>query len=359
MSFLDVRDISKAFGDTVVLDRVSFSLEQGSIFCILGPSGSGKTTLLRIIAGLEMPDEGAVLFKGRDLRRIQPHLRRFGMMFQEFALFPHMDVWGNIAFGLHMRKFSRGDIVRRTGEMLSLVGLEGFGKRSVGELSGGERQRVALARSLAPYPVLLLLDEPLGSLDRALREKLLLDLREILRRIGMTTIFVTHDQAEAFAVSDTIAVMDRGGILQLDTPENLYRRPASPHIARFLGLANIIEGRVETASSVSTSLGALKIATHGYARGETVSVLIRPDAARISAGPESVLPEASIIEGIVQDSLFKGKSYHVEIEAAGSQTLVFDFPLDMKAPAVGSPVRLELLPWALTIMPGKASQSIK
>jgi len=344
MDFLEARNLSKSFGSQRVLHRVSFTLEQGNILCILGPSGSGKTTLLRIIAGLETPDDGSVLLRGRDLRHTPPHLRRFGMMFQEFALFPHLDVSGNIAFGLHMRKFSRAEAAKRTAEMLSLVGLEGFGARRIGELSGGERQRVALARSLAPYPVLLLLDEPLGSLDRALREKLLFDLREILRRIGMTTIFVTHDQAEAFAVSDTIAVMDRGGIVQMDTPENLYRNPASPEVARFLGLSNLIDGRVESASSVATALGSLIAPAQGLAAGERVTVLIRPDSARIIGEDEKPALGMSIIEGTVQDCLFRGKNYHIELKVQGGQTLVFEVPIEAGSPEIGRAVRLAVAP---------------
>ncbi|MFY9397351.1 MAG: ABC transporter ATP-binding protein, partial [Desulfomonilia bacterium] len=240
-----MRNITKSFGPANVLRQVSLSLERGTILCILGPSGSGKTTLLRIIAGLEEPDKGEILCQGRNLLLTRPHLRRFGMMFQDFALFPHLRISENIAFGLKMLGLPRGEIRKRVEEMLSLVGLEGFGSRRVSELSGGERQRVALARSLAPYPLLLLLDEPVGSLDRGLRERLLKDLRDILRRVGMTTIMVTHDQAEAFAVSDLIAVLDEGRIVQTGTPEELYRSPATPGIARFLGLGNLVQARVQ------------------------------------------------------------------------------------------------------------------
>ncbi len=352
MAFLQVNDVSKTFGNTPVLRRVSLAMEETQILCILGPSGSGKTTLLRVIAGLERPNQGCVLFKGRDLRNTRPHLRRFGMMFQEYALFPHLDVSGNIAFGLHMLGLPRSEVAKRTGEMLSLVGLEGLSRRNVSELSGGERQRVALARSLAPYPRLLLLDEPLGSLDRGLREKLLGDLREILRRIGMTTIVVTHDQAEAFAIADTIAVMHRGEIAQMETPENLYRQPANPDIARFLGLVNLIHGRVETDSSVTTSLGLLHVLAHGREKGEAVTVLIRPDAAVIRPSDEPAPPGASVVEGIVHDCLFKGRSYHVEIRTAGSQALFFDLPQNITAPAAGDRVRLLLSPGAITVMPG-------
>ena len=219
-----------------VLHNVTLSLESRHILCLLGPSGCGKTTLLRIIAGLERPDRGKVLFDGTDMARIPPHRRRFGMMFQEFALFPHKNVFENVAFGLRMQKLPREEISRRTGEMLALVGLDGFGRRGVHTLSGGERQRVALARSLAPSPRLLMLDEPLGSLDRPLRERLLPELRQILKEIGITAIFVTHDHAEAFAMADVIAVFDKGRIEQMDTPENLRKSPANRTVADFLGV---------------------------------------------------------------------------------------------------------------------------
>ncbi|HPW69806.1 MAG TPA: ABC transporter ATP-binding protein [Deltaproteobacteria bacterium] len=351
MAFLQVKGVSKSFGGTPVLREVSLALEEARILCILGPSGSGKTTLLRVIAGLEPPEQGSVLFKGRDLRDTRPHLRRFGMMFQEYALFPHLDVSDNIAFGLHMLGLSRSEIAERTGEMLSLVGLQGLSRRNVSELSGGERQRVALARSLAPYPRLLLLDEPLGSLDRGLREKLLLDLRGILRRIGMATIVVTHDQAEAFAIADTIAVMDRGEIAQMDTPENLYRHPANADVARFLGLVNLVQGRVETGSTISTSQGLLHVLTEGHKKGDEVTVLIRPDAAVICRHNEPVPPGTSVVEGIVHDCLFKGRSYHVEVITTGSQALFFDLPQNTLAPSVGDRVRLLLSPGAITVMP--------
>ncbi|MCK9262379.1 MAG: ABC transporter ATP-binding protein [Deltaproteobacteria bacterium] len=351
MAFLEIKGIFKSFGSTPVLRGVSLAMEETQILCILGPSGSGKTTLLRVIAGLEHPEQGSVLFKGRDLRNTRPHLRRFGMMFQEYALFPHLDVSGNIAFGLHMLGLSRSEIAKRTGEMLSLVGLQGLSGRNVSELSGGERQRVALARSLAPYPRLLLLDEPLGSLDRGLREKLLGDLRKILRRIGMTTIVVTHDQAEAFAIADTIAVMDQGEIAQMDTPENLYRQPANPEVARFLGLVNLVRGRVETGSSIATPLGLLHVPAHGHERGEEVTVLIRPDAVVICENDESGPTGMITIEGIVHDCLFKGRSYHVEVITTGSQALFFDLPQNTLAPSVGDRVRLLLSPGAITVMP--------
>lgn len=236
MGLLVLLNITKAFDNKPALKNISLELESGNILCLLGSSGCGKTTLLRIIAGLEYPDSGNIIFDKKDMVRVPPHRRRFGMMFQEFALFPHKNVFENVAFGLRMRKRAKAEITERTREMLTLVGLEGFELRDVNTLSGGERQRVALARSLAPYPRLLMLDEPMGSLDRPLRERLLPELREILKSVGLTAIFVTHDHTEAFAISDVIAVLNAGRIEQMAPPNVLRKHPANKHVARFLGI---------------------------------------------------------------------------------------------------------------------------
>lgn len=350
MAFLEVRGVSKSFEGANVLSGVSFGLEQGGILCILGPSGCGKTTLLRIIAGLERPDSGAVLLNGRDITGMEPHRRRFGMMFQDFALFPHLNVYGNIAFGLKMQGRSRGDIMERTKEMLGLVGLEDYEKRIVSELSGGERQRVALARSLAPFPQLLLLDEPMGFLDRVLRERLLADLKSILKRIGMTTIFVSHDQGEAFAVADIVAVLDRGRIEQSGTPEDLCLHPASPRVARFLGLVNLMEGSVKDRGVLETPLGLLCLDTNGHAPGSAVTVLIRPDAARISAKGK-LSPDEIGVNGIVKDRVFRGRTHCIELGIPSGETLVFELPPGAGMPGPGQAAVLALSTAFMTVMP--------
>ena len=235
--------------------------------------------------------------------------------------------------------------------MLSLVGLEGFGSRRVSELSGGERQRVALARSLAPYPLLLLLDEPVGSLDRGLRERLLKDLRDILRRVGMTTIMVTHDQAEAFAVSDLIAVLDEGRIVQTGTPEELYRSPATPGIARFLGLGNLVQARVQDGSTIITPMGRLTVEGHGRSPGETVTLLVRPDAAQLPdpSGPAPL--KENVLEGVVKACVFKGRGYHVEIGFDGPAEMSFDLAQDSPVPAVGKRVIVVRSASGISVMP--------
>ena len=234
MSILSVTDISKSFGSTQALDTVSFEVDQGEIVALLGPSGCGKSTLLSIIAGLEAPDNGNVRWEGVSLEGTPPHLRGFGLMFQDFALFPHMNVYANVAFGLKMAHMTPGSVDTRVKEMLETVGLPNIGARDVNTLSGGEQQRVALARALAPHPRLLMLDEPLGSLDRNLRERLVVDLEAILHRLHQTAIYVTHDQEEAFAIADRIILMNAGRIEQMGTPEVIYHSPASVFVARFL-----------------------------------------------------------------------------------------------------------------------------
>jgi len=239
---LRIEDVAVFFGPKGALDGVSLEVADGEVVTVLGPSGAGKSTLLRVVAGLARPDRGRILLDGEDLAPVPPHRRGIGLVFQDHALFPHRDVAGNVAFGLRMRGDSREQIERRVGELLALVGLAGFERRSVATLSGGEQQRVALARSLAPEPRLLLLDEPLGSLDRRLRDRLLADLERLFAALRVTALYVTHDQAEAFALGDRVAVMRDGGVVQVGTPDELWARPADEDIARFLGLS-VLDGK--------------------------------------------------------------------------------------------------------------------
>jgi thiamine transport system ATP-binding protein len=234
---LTVEDVAVTFDGKQALAGATLDIAEGEVVTLLGPSGSGKTTLLRVIAGLQRPDRGRVLLDGRDVGGVPPHRRAVGLVFQDHALFHHRDVGGNVAFGLRMRGDSPREIERRVREMLAVVGLTGFERRSVATLSGGEQQRVALARALAPEPRVLLLDEPLGSLDRRLRDRLLDDLAQLFADVRVTALYVTHDQAEAFALGDRVAVMREGRIVQTGTPDELWARPADVDVARFLGLA--------------------------------------------------------------------------------------------------------------------------
>ena len=342
---LELSNVCKWFGEKQALSRVGLSHKKGEILCLLGASGSGKTTLLRVIAGLETPDAGRVCFDGQPMTGVKAWRRRFGMMFQEFALFPHKNVLENVGFGLKMEGKSHGAIQRRAKEMLAMVGLDGFEKRDVGSLSGGERQRAALARSLAPNPRLLLLDEPMGALDRTLRERLMIDLKEIIKTVGTTTLFVTHDQAEAFAVSDRIAVMSQGEIKQNQTPENLYRRPAGETVARFLGFKNIFSGVADQDGGAKTALGRLSPLPEKKREGQDIMALIRPEAGRWM-DHDTLTPDETtrfmepIISGRVTQRLFRGTHYQTCIETEQGQRLHLDLA---SAPQVGETARVALL----------------
>jgi ABC-type Fe3+/spermidine/putrescine transport system ATPase subunit len=342
MPLLELRNLHKTYPDGWTLTDVSFTIEQGEIQALLGPSGCGKTTLLRLIAGLETPDGGQVLVEGQDVTRLPPHRRGFGLMFQEYALFPHKDVFGNVAFGLRMQGLDREAIGEQVRDALALVGLEGFEHRDVSQLSGGERQRVALARSLAPQPRLLMLDEPLGALDRTLRERLMDELPEILHRAGVTAITVTHDQEEAFALADQVVLMRGGRVMQIGSPEEVYHRPVSAWAARFLGLTNLLDARVVGARKVQTKLGTWAVDTGEKKEGH---LLIRPEAARLGdAGPNR-------LEGVVTACSFRGNYCQIVIRHASGIDLTFNFLASADLPVPGDGITLTLNPQAMTLLP--------
>ncbi len=346
MALLELERLRKSYLDGWTLTDVSFTVEEGEIRGLLGPSGSGKTTLLRLIAGLEPVDGGRVLVDGEDVTDVAPNRRGFGLMFQEYALFPHKDVFGNVAFGLRMKGLDRASIEVRVTETLALVGLEGFEHRDVSQLSGGERQRVALARSLAPHPRLLLLDEPLGALDRTLRERLMDELPDILHRAGVTVITVTHDQEEAFAIADCVAIMRAGEIMQIGSSEELYRHPKSTWVARFLGLTNLLEARVTEEGQVETPLGALQMADADVAESgkRDVRLLIRPEAGKLHAdGPNR-------IEVDVVGRSFRGDYYHLDVRHGSGVELTFSFSVGVDLPPAGETLTLSLDPQALTLL---------
>lgn len=359
MPILEIAHIHKTYNHTPTLDDVSLEVEEGEILGLLGPSGSGKTTLLRVIAGLERADAGMVSFDGRDIAPVPPHLRRFGMMFQEYALFPHKNVFENVAFGLRMQQMPEGRLAGRVAEMLDLVGLKGFDRRNISELSGGERQRVALARSLAPYPRLLLLDEPFGSLDRPLREQLMVDVHRILKSLGITSILVTHDQAEALAVADLIAVIHQGRIEQLDKPETLHRSPATSFVASFLGLHNLLPGKVLPDGRIETSIGILSLSAAGKTPGTDVTILIRPEAGRLIADARECLPGETCLTGVIRDRLFRGLIYRVEIDTSSGRTLVFELAGETPPPPIGAPVHVAIRSAAVTLLRDRGASSGK
>jgi ABC-type Fe3+/spermidine/putrescine transport system ATPase subunit len=354
MPLLQVSHLSKTFDGKSTLNDVSFEVEAGDIVCLLGPSGCGKTTLLRIIAGLETADSGMITFDGQDVQNIPVHQRHFGLMFQDFALFPHKNVWDNVIFGLRMQNLPADQIQSLGRAALDRVGLSGFAQRNVHQLSGGERQRVALARSLAPQPKLLMLDEPLGALDRQLREELMIELRRILKAAHLTSIYVTHDQAEAFAVADRVAVMNAGRIEQLDTPSAVYARPVSEFVARFLGMPNVIEGTVLSVAAqvavVNTPIGLLHVtADHALRPDQPVTLLIRSEAATIEPDPFAAsadewfaeTPQADVLRGVVREISFRGRTQRIVIRW---NDLDFEFEVDAHTalPPLGHPVKISL-----------------
>lgn len=347
MSSLEIHSIQKQFDDgTVVLYDVDLSVRSGEIACLLGPSGCGKTTLLRILAGLETPDRGTVTFEGQDVLPLPAHRRGFGLMFQDYALFPHMDVAGNIAFGLHMQRWPAGKIEARTKEMLDLVHLDNLAHRDIGQLSGGEQQRVALARALAPQPRLLMLDEPIGALDRTLRDRLLEELRHILKAVGITVVYVTHDQSEAFTIGDRLFLMNEGRIVQTGTPDQVYRHPADPWVARFLGMENLIPGEWSSPGAVHTALGTVQVTGSGHG---PVTVLVRPEAARLGADDGG-----TTLTGTVVRCSFLGSLVHLSVHLAPGVEFSFHLPAMASLPQSGTPVTITLRPEAIICL-GRSS----
>jgi ABC-type Fe3+/spermidine/putrescine transport system ATPase subunit len=310
VSFLTVQDLRVRFSDTVTVGPVSLGIERGEILALLGPSGSGKTTLLRMLAGFETPDGGQVLVESEDVTPMQPAARRFGMVFQHYALFPHLDVGDNVAFGLP----KASDRPAQVAEALGLVDLAGFERRKVQELSGGQQQRVALARALAPHPRVLLLDEPLSNLDPSLRERTRGELRELIGRVGITTVFVTHEQEEAFDLGDRVAVLHGGRLEQVGTAEQVYDSPLSLFVATFVGRANVLRDAAARA--------------FGGKPGETL--VIRPENVRLVSGPG--------VAGVVTDRRFTGAAAHLGVEIDGGVRV--EVLADPRGPRVGDRVML-------------------
>ncbi len=329
---LQLLDITKDYENRPLLRGISFSVAAGETVCLLGASGSGKSTLLRIIAGLEPPEQGMVYWQGQDLTAVPAHLRNFGLVFQDYALFPHLSVFENVAFGLKMQNLPGTEIKRRAREAMAQVNLSGFEGRRVTELSGGEQQRVALARALAPRPRLLMFDEPLGALDRALRDHLQDELRGILHATGIPAIYVTHDQEEAFAIADRVLLLHDGKIVREGSPSEVWNEPGSAWAARFLGLGNIIAGVVALnvgMLSVETEAGVFGLGCgHAHQAGEKVNLLLRPSGVRSGADGN--------LRGSVADVSFHQDQFKVTLE----NSLYFYLP---EAPRVGEEIRLRVL----------------
>lgn len=318
MSALELRDLSFRAGNRDIVDGVNLSVAPGETLALLGPSGSGKTTLLRLIAGLERPSAGSIAFGADDITRLPAHRRRFGMMFQDHALFPHLDAGMNVEFGLRMAGIQGAARASRASELLGLVGLAGFERRSIEKLSGGERQRVALARTLAPSPRLLMLDEPLASLDRGLRERLAGELRIILENLAVPTLYVTHDRFEAFSLASRLAILDHGRIVRAGTPRDIWADPQTEFVARFLGLDNIVHGNLGPDRLVETAFGRF-----GPVQGRPgpVRLLLRTENTRLAGDA----PAPNTAGGTVARSLFRGDECLVTL-AAGTEAIEVPLP---------------------------------
>jgi ABC-type Fe3+/spermidine/putrescine transport system ATPase subunit len=347
---LQVTGVVKRFGSVAALAGVDLAVEEGELLTILGPSGSGKTTLLKSVAGFEIPDEGHVMLGGRDVTLAPARQRGVGMVFQNYALFPHLTVAQNIAFPLEMRRMRKAEIAARVAEALALVELQGYGERMPRQLSGGQQQRVALARAVVFGPALLLLDEPFGALDRKLRESLQLEVRRLQRRLRLTTLFITHDQEEALIMSDRIAVMDKGRIQQIGSPAEIYDRPVSRFVADFIGESNLLEGEASGATVLVPGFtGALTLRDPPPPGPATL--LLRPEALRLGAGAEHAPchTEATVVE-----TVFLGLSVKLRLRPGAGPDLLARLPLrpsDPPAAIEGSTVRVGITAEDVHVVP--------
>jgi spermidine/putrescine transport system ATP-binding protein len=317
---IEMENVSKRFGEKVAVDGVSLQIAEGEFFSLLGPSGCGKTTTLRMLAGFEVPSEGHILLEGRPVEDVPPYNRDVNMVFQSYALFDHLDVAENIAFGLKRRKVGKDEIGRRVAESLELVNLSERAGARTNELSGGQRQRVALARALVNRPRVLLLDEPLGALDLKLRRQMQVELKQIQREVGITFVYVTHDQEEALAMSDRIAVMNGGRVVQSGPPEDIYEHPSEEFVAGFIGISNLIQGTVEDGSMVRIPTGAqVPVALpDGLDRGDRVNLSVRPEKIAIDELEEGMVS----LEGTILSRVYLGVSTQVTVSLGDGASLV-------------------------------------
>lgn len=351
---VELNEVDKSFATVQAVVKLSFSMLRGEMLAVLGPSGSGKTTVLRMLAGLEQPSSGQIWIDGRSMDDVPAHRRNLGLVPQNYALFPHMSVFENVAFGLRMRRMGSADIRERVERALSLVRLSGFGERLPRQLSGGQQQRVALARSIAIEPVVLLLDEPLGALDRKLREEMQVELKQLLSALQITTLFVTHDQEEALSLSDRVAVMNQGRLHQIDAPLVLYDRPMTRFVAAFLGASNFIKGklisRTATEARIETAFGLLvAAAASSELDGQVVEASIRPEKITMTVD-EPVHPNR--IRGSLESRVFLGETirYHVQMPS-GLRVIVCAQNLAAPDVAPGEDVWLSWHPADMHIFP--------
>ena len=339
-NIIELRNLSKRYGDNQVLDNLSLDIKKNEFLTLLGPSGCGKTTTLKIIAGFEYADEGKVLFEEHDITDIPPYERQINTVFQKYALFPHMNIYENIAFGLKIKKMPKDEIDKKVKEMLKLVALEGFENRQVESLSGGQQQRVAIARALVNEPKVLLLDEPLGALDLKLRKEMQIELKKIQKKLGITFIFVTHDQEEALTMSDKIIVMNKGKIQQMGTPQDIYNEPENAFVARFIGESNIFDGVMIDDYLVEFCSKKFKCVDKDFEKNENIEVVIRPEDIKM------VEPEKGMLKGKVTSVLFKGVHYEIEVNEDGRKWILHN----TQSAQVGSELGLDIYPEDIHIM---------
>ena len=313
---VSLRDIVVEFDGQRILDGLNLDIHDKEFVTLLGPSGCGKTTTLRLIAGFLEPNAGQVLLKGQDITGVPPYKRPVNTVFQKYALFPHLKVFENVAFGLRLKKMDEETIRRKVRDMLEVVGLKGFERRSIGQMSGGQQQRVAIARSLVNEPEILLLDEPLGALDLKLRKEMQLELKRLQREMNITFIYVTHDQEEALTMSDTVVVMNGGKVQQIGTPEDIYNEPKNAFVADFIGDSNIVDGVMHRDFLVSFSGVQFPCVDRGFAREQSVQVVVRPEDIEV------VSPVEGQLVGVVNDVIFKGVHFEMHVECEGREWLI-------------------------------------
>lgn len=339
-NIIEIMKVSKSYGDHKILDNLSISIKKNEFLTLLGPSGCGKTTTLKILAGFETQDSGDIVFENKVMNTIPPYKRALNTVFQKYALFPHMNVYENVSFGLKIKKLSKDEIDSKVKSILKLVSLEGFENRSIDSLSGGQQQRIAIARALVNEPKVLLLDEPLGALDLILRKEMQLELKKIQQKLGITFIFVTHDQEEALTMSDKIIVMNNGKIQQMGTPEDIYNEPANSFVARFIGESNIIPGTMISDYKVNFCNRDFECVDKGFNLNEDIEVVIRPEDITITSKEEGMLT------GTVTSVIFKGVHYEIEISQDNRRWIIHN----TKTASVGDVIGINIFPEDIHIM---------
>lgn len=337
---IQLKNISKEYDGVKVLDHINLNIRKNEFLTLLGPSGCGKTTTLRIIGGFEQPEEGNIIFEGKDITEVPPYNRQINTVFQKYALFPHMNIFDNIAFGLKIKKMPKDEIKLKVKEMLRLVNLQGFENRSIASLSGGQQQRVAIARALVNEPKVLLLDEPLGALDLKLRKDMQIELKNMQKRVGITFIYVTHDQEEALTMSDTIVVMDGGVIQQVGTPVDIYNEPKNVFVAEFIGESNIIDGIMHDDYLVEFAGKVFDCVDKGFERMEKVDVVIRPEDLEITSVDNGMLT------GVVTSVIFKGVHYEMMVKSNDMEWMIHSTIMK----PVGTKIGMKVIPDNIHIM---------